>query len=401
MVSNRSKQASGADSATPTASMVNGAVVLQTDQLEELIGVLRKRGYRVIGPTVRDSAIVYDELESAGELPKGWTDEQNAATYRLKKSKDKQYFHFTVGPQSWKKYLHLPTVRLWQAKRTGNEFQVEVEKLDPPKTALLGVRSCELRAIAIQDRVLLGDLYRDPIYAKHRERILIIAVNCSKAGGTCFCSSMQTGPKASEGFDLCLTEVASGSKHYFVAEGGSKAGSELLGELKSQPAEAEELEAAGRVSATAARQMGRDLDINGIKEMFYRNVDHPYFEEVGKRCLTCSNCTLVCPTCFCTTVEDVTDLTGTQAERVRKWDSCFTIDFTYIHGGSIRTSAYARYRKWITHKLATWHDQFGSSGCVGCGRCITWCPVGIDITQEAKALCERESVDPAAAMAKE
>jgi Fe-S oxidoreductase len=95
---------------------------------------------------------------------------------------------------------------------------------------------------------------------------------------------------------------------------------------------------------------------------------------------------MVCPTCFCATVEDATDLTGSATERRRVWDSCFSQEFSYIHGGSVRTSAGARYRQWITHKLATWHEQFGVSGCVGCGRCITWCPVGIDITAEARAV---------------
>ena len=118
---------------------------------------------------------------------------------------------------------------------------------------------------------------------------------------------------------------------------------------------------------------------------------------MAERCLTCGNCTLVCPTCFCTNVEDVGDLTGDHAERWRVWDTCFSVDYSYIHGGSVRPSGRARYRQWLTHKLATWHDQFDSSGCVGCGRCITWCPVGIDITQEVAAIRETEEDDVAVA----
>jgi ferredoxin len=95
---------------------------------------------------------------------------------------------------------------------------------------------------------------------------------------------------------------------------------------------------------------------------------------------------MACPTCFCTTVDDVTDLTGSQAVRSRRWDSCFSMDFSYIHGGSVRSSGASRYRQWLTHKLASWQDQFGASGCVGCGRCITWCPVGIDLTEEVEAI---------------
>ena len=132
-----------------------------------------------------------------------------------------------------------------------------------------------------------------------------------------------------------------------------------------------------------------------IKELLYRNLEHPRWEDVARRCLSCTNCTLVCPTCFCTTVEDATDLSGGHAERRRRWDSCFSMDFSYIHGGYIRPSVKARYRQWMTHKLATWIDQFGTSGCVGCGRCITWCPVGIDITAEVKAIrADGMSADP-------
>jgi Fe-S-cluster-containing hydrogenase component 2 len=137
--------------------------------------------------------------------------------------------------------------------------------------------------------------------------------------------------------------------------------------------------------------MGRKIDTVGIKELLYSNYEHPRWDQVAARCLSCANCTMVCPTCFCTTVEDVTDLSGEHAERWRKWDSCFTANFSYIHGGNIRATVKSRYRQWMTHKLATWIDQFGESGCVGCGRCITWCPVAIDLTEEVRAIRESEA----------
>ena len=230
-----------------------------------------------------------------------------------------------------------------------------------------------------------GD-YSDPIYGERREKAFIVAVNCGQAGGTCFCSSMNTGPKAVSGFDLALTEILEEKRHYFVVEVGTEQGSGILSQLPNREANNKEEQAAEAISTIAAGQMGRELDQNGIQDLIYDNYNSPTWDNVGARCLSCGNCTMVCPTCFCTTVEDVTDLTGEQAERVRKWDSCFTMDYSYIHGGSVRNSSQSRYRQWMTHKLATWIDQFGSSGCVGCGRCITWCPVGIDITQEAEAI---------------
>ena len=213
-----------------------------------------------------------------------------------------------------------------------------------------------------------------------------MAVNCGEPASTCFCSSMNAGPRVGDGFDLALTELASDGGSRFLLEVGSERGAALAAELETRPASEPDLAAAEAVLAQAEARIGRRLELAGLKQLLAQHYDDPHWDEVAKRCLTCANCTLVCPTCFCTAVDDVSDLTGAQAERRRRWDSCFTLDFSYIHGGSVRTSAGARYRQWLTHKLGTWQDQFGTSGCVGCGRCITWCPVGIDITAEVAAL---------------
>jgi len=197
---------------------------------------------------------------------------------------------------------------------------------------------------------------------------------------------MDAGPKVEAGFDLALTELIEQGRHLFVIEVGSAAGADVVRDLRPRHATEEEIAAAERVVARTGDQMGRSLETTGLKELLQANQSHPRWDEVAERCLTCGNCTNVCPTCFCTTIDDTTDLSGTTAERVRRWDSCFTLDFSYINGGNVRNSARSRYRQWMTHKLAHWIDQFGTSGCVGCGRCITWCPVGIDITEEAAAI---------------
>jgi sulfhydrogenase subunit beta (sulfur reductase) len=360
--------------------------ILTREQLHGLLVALKTHGYQVIGPTVRDGAIVYGQLSSLEDLPIGWTDEQEGGTYRLKRRDDNALFGYTVGPHSWKQFLHPPSVRLWQASKSGTNFHIIEEKREVPKRAFLGVRACELRAIAIQDAVFLGGKFADQFYKANREGAFVIAVNCGQAGNTCFCVSMNAGPKATSGFDLALTEMLEGANHYFVIEVGTALGAEILQGLSCRPANKLEEEKAASVHANTAAQMGRSMDTTGIKELLYANLEHPQWEAVAARCLTCGNCTMVCPTCFCTTVEDVTDLKGEHAERWQKWDSCFTMDFSYLHGGSVRASTKARYRQWMTHKLATWIDQFGSSGCVGCGRCITWCPVAIDITEEVRLI---------------
>jgi len=360
--------------------------------LQSLFEVLKSLGYRLVGPRVRDGAIVYDELASINALPAGWTDEQEGGKYRLRKREDGALFGYVVGPHSWKKFLFPPVMRLWSAKRTGNAFEIAPEHDETPRYAFIGVRSCELHAIAIQDKVFIEGKFVDPVYAALRKNAFIVAINCSQAGGTCFCVSMKTGPKARAGFDLALTEIIEGARHYFFVESGTEAGVQVLAQIPHRPAIEEEQKAAEQVVERTASQMGRAMDTTDIKELLYRNFDHPRWDEVASRCLTCANCTMVCPTCFCSTVEDTTDLTGEHAERWRKWDSCFQVDFSYIVGGSIRASAKSRYRQWMTHKLATWIDQFGSSGCVGCGRCITWCPVAIDITEEVRVIRETESL---------
>jgi sulfhydrogenase subunit beta (sulfur reductase) len=360
--------------------------------LQALFEVLKALGYRLVGPQVRDGAIVYDELVSVDALPAGWTDEQEGGKYRLRKREDGALFGYAVGPHSWKKFLFPPVMRLWSAKRTNSAFEIVPEQEETPRYAFIGVRSCELHAISIQDKVFIGDKFVDPVYAARRKNAFIVALNCSQAGGTCFCASMKTGPKARAGFDLALTEIIEGARHYFLVEIGTDAGAEVLAQIPHRTAVEQEEKAAERVVERTAGQMGRAMDTTDIKELLYRNYEHPRWDNVASRCLTCANCTMVCPTCFCSTVEDVTDLTGEHAERWRKWDSCFQVDFSYIVGGSIRASTKSRYRQWMTHKLATWIDQFGASGCVGCGRCITWCPVAIDITEEVRAIRETESL---------
>jgi len=364
------------------------SVVIDRSGLDELIAALRDRGYVVVGPTVRDEAIVYDEVGSVGDLPEGWTDEQDGGHYRLRRRTDNALFGYAVGPQSWKQFLYPPRSLLWSARRTGDGLEILQDESETPKYAFLGVRGCELAAIKIQDRVFLNGAYPDRTYAARRRPAFLIALHCGTSAGTCFCVSMGTGPRAGPGYDLALTELVEEARHVFLVEVGSERGSEVLSAVSTISAAVEDVESADRVVRNTAENMGRAMDTSGIKELLAGNLEHPRWADVAERCLSCGNCTMVCPTCFCSSVEDVTDLTGDQSERWRRWDSCFTLDFSQLGEGSVRSSTRSQYRQWMTHKLGTWIDQFGTSGCVGCGRCITWCPVGIDITAELAAIRE-------------
>jgi ferredoxin len=353
-------------------------------ELQALIDELRRRGYEVVGPTIDQEAIIYGEIRSAAQLPRGWTDEQSPGSYRLKRRDDEAWFGYVVGPHSCKKYLFPPRTTLLTAQPTDQGWAFLPAPADATKRALLGVRACELAALAVQDQVFLHGPYQDPIYRARRESLFIIAANCTQAASTCFCTSMKTGPRCASGFDLALTELASG----FVCEIGSDAGDEVLAAVATREATAEELAQADAARQKAVDQMKRRMSTDDLPELLLKNFEHPRWKEVGQRCLSCTNCTLVCPTCFCSSVSEVRDLTTGAVERQRTWDSCFNPDFSYLSGGPVREETSDRYRQWLTHKLGTWHEQFGTSGCVGCGRCITWCPVGIDLTEEVAAIRE-------------
>jgi len=368
----------------PTATALPAPRLIDLDGLDALYQALVADGYRVIGPAVQDGAIVLRDLSSAAELPFGWGVRLEPGGYRLRRRDDHAAFGHSAGPQSWKRFLHPPRERLWSATRTAGGFEVTEDQAEPPRYAFLGVRPCDLRAIEIQDRVLGQPGSR---YAERRADAFVIAVNCTEPGETCFCVSMGTGPGADQdGFDLALTEMAGDGGHRFLVDVGSARGAAVLERMPSRDAAEADIRTARSAVEAAAGRMGRQMDTGDLRELMADSHDAARWDDVAARCLTCGNCTMTCPTCFCTSVEDSTDLTGEHAERWERWDSCFDLDFSYLHGGSVRTSPKSRYRQWLTHKLGTWHDQFGSSGCVGCGRCIVWCPAGIDLTEEVKAL---------------
>lgn len=361
------------------------AVVINRAGLDALIRVLLADGYRVVGPTVRDNAIVLAELDSADQLPAGWGVDVAPGHYRLHPRDDGAVFAHSAGPQSWKQFLHPARQRLWSS---GPDGAYSAENADAPRYAFIGVRGCDLAAIGILDTVLASGAHLESSYSRSRRGTFVLAVNCTEPGGVCFCASMHTGPAVTTGYDLALTERLGASGHAFLVEVGTEQGARILAQVPQRQATAEDVDQARAEVACAAGRMGRPMPEVDLRDLLRQSRESPHWDDVASRCLTCANCTMVCPTCFCTTTEDVTDLTGEHAERWQHWASCFDVDFSYLHGGSVRTTAASRYRQWISHKLSTWHDQFGSSGCVGCGRCIAWCPAGIDITAEVARLAE-------------
>jgi sulfhydrogenase subunit beta (sulfur reductase) len=364
-----------------TQTNVGTTAVLPKPKLDDLLLRLREKGYQTIGPRIRDDAVVYAPITGSADLPKGFISEQEAGRFHLASSGNSRFFDIIPGAQSWKQFFFPPRVSLIAARKNGG-WKAEKTAGNAPRLALIGVRPCELAAIKIQDLAFLRDDFTDPIYRDRRKNAFIVAVNCLHPGGTCFCASMGTGPKAADGFDLSLTEL----DDTFLLEIGSEAGREIVKNFALQTADASAKQKAEQGLAEAKENMGRRLDVSDLPDLILKNLEHPEWEAVAKRCMSCASCTLACPTCFCWDIQDHTGLNGIETERERVWDSCFNPGYSYQAGGNTRPTTRARYRQWLSHKLGTWKEQYGVLGCVGCGRCITWCPVKIDITEQIAAL---------------
>jgi ferredoxin len=365
---------------------VGSTVAIPKAALENLVTRLSQMGYRVLGPQIQDGVIVYTYLKSVRDLPKGYISHQDAASYRLVYTGHPRYFDVTPGAQSWKQFFFPPQSELARFTRDDNgRWQLEEQVTDLTPIALFGVFPCDLAAIQIQDRIFLREEWKDPIYWSRRQSAFILSVNCLHPCGTGFCASMGTGPKTRQGFDLNLTEL----DDVFLVEIGSEAGRLVMEGIAVLPTSAFWLQAGQKSLEDARARMGRSLpQPEDLPELLLNNLDAHQWDDVARRCMSCTSCTQVCPTCFCWDARDSSDLTGQNSRRERLWDSCFNPDYSYIVGGNSRPNTRSRYRQWLTHKFGSWYAQFGSSGCVGCGRCITWCPAKIDVTVELSAIRE-------------
>jgi len=355
-------------------------IFLRRNQLQSLLDALHGAGYQCIGPRVREGALVYETISHIAELPQGMQDEQSPGRYRLHKTDSPRLFAWANGPQALKPLVFSPRETVWRVRRDEKgRLKFAAETVQTPLTAVIGVRACDLASLKILDQHYRSDAH----YRARRKTLLLIAVNCTHPAETCFCASTGDGPRADTGFDLALDELEDG----YVITSGSTKGKAIADALPQTPATREQRRAGKQASTEAAERQTRSLPSRNLRHALFSNLNHARWQDVAARCLSCGNCTSVCPTCFCHSQDESAHLDGKETEHYRQWDSCFTQGHSYIHGVTIRADTPSRYRQWLTHKLGSWHDQFGRSGCVGCGRCISWCPVGIDITEEAAAIC--------------
>jgi ferredoxin len=354
--------------------------------LAQLFTALKDAGYRVYGPRIRDGAIQFGPLDDAGALPVGVTNDQQPGHYRLQSGDSQRLFDWNHGPQGLKPLCFSPREVLWE--ESSEPFEYRRTLPETAKTAVIGVRACDLAALLIQDHHFLLEMRPDPHYQQRRESLLLIGVDCAHSAATCFCASTGDGPALDGGFDIGMAELDEG----FLIWSGSDKGSPITEALTLQPAEDSQLEAMLQSTERAAREQQRQMPEAEELMQLYQRLNHSRWDEVAERCLSCGNCTAVCPTCFCYQAEHETALTGDAAQMVRSWDSCFSPTHSSMGHFQVRSNTKQRYRQWLTHKLAGWQVQQRRIGCTGCGRCIAWCPVGIDLTEEAKAVLEEGSL---------
>ena len=357
---------------------IGSTYALPKAEFDNLLARLKEKGFETLGAKVDNETLVYEPISALADLPQGYISEQKAGHFRLKKANHKRYFDYTPGAHSWKQFLFPSRQELFTLRKKGDGWKTELPDEKQPKYAFIGVRGCELSAIQIQDDIFMREDYADPVYSKRRQNLFILAVNCLHPAETCFCTSLKTGPKVSPGFDLSLTEL----ENVFLLEIGSEIGRLVLQGLPVEASSAFLLQVAQKGLERAEKEIQRELDTSDLPELMTKNLTHSHWQEIAERCLSCGNCTQVCPTCFCWDTVDTSDLLGQETKRERVWDSCFNPGYSYYAGGNTRPTISTRYRQWLTHKLGTWKEQYGTLGCVGCGRCIVWCPAGIDLTEE-------------------
>jgi hypothetical protein len=346
---------------------MNGQVsakIVKKEYIEAWVNDLR-RDYEVHAPVTAGKVSSFRRIESAAEV-------------------DWNYSSTTIPPS---KIIYAPQQALVRFVKSDKGYKAEEDAGAITDRALLAVHPCDLHGLLVLERTFLGQM-KDAAYERVRSRATVVGLNCQNVGEKCFCASFGTGPffgfwmqqGPPFGCDAILTDLG----ERFLVETFGEKGDMLFVKVKSSPPSLDDIGEKFKREAAAKERFRKTLNTRDLPALMRRNLYHPTWRITGEgKCLSCANCTNVCPTCFCYDTWDKAQLDLSVIERVRRWDSCQDERFAEVHGGNFRSTREARLRQFVCHKLSYWVEQYGCFGCVGCGRCMTWCPTGIDLTEIA------------------
>jgi len=355
------------------------------EELTQIVAVLMAEGYTVIGPKDKKLALNLEKLSSPDELALGFVSEEKEGYYRLKPAKTLA-IDAAKPMNSPKYYTEKANQLLYTASQVNNQWEFKTAVVEPEPIAFFGLNACDVASLYILDLTFKQE-FKDPVYEKNRQAVqFVVGVNCTHPGNNCFCSTYNTGPRLTYPYDLGLTCLG----ETYLVEAGSQKGKEVLAKLKSEPASQAHLQQKETLLEKAKKQMSKAFNLKKACQVLADNYEHPYWDEPSERCLSCANCINVCPTCYCYQIYRRANLSADEVAVFRSLDACHHLEFAAVHGGNFRPRRVDRLRHWVNHKIFWTIEQYGVPGCVGCGRCITWCPTAIDITEPVFRLGGRE-----------
>ncbi|MEM4513481.1 MAG: 4Fe-4S dicluster domain-containing protein [Ignisphaera sp.] len=339
--------------------------------IKEFVGIADIVGYKVFG-----GSVIWGSISDVNDLPLNVSDIQGPGFFRI--TKGTRFRHSVASP---KVFLNPSEQLLLMVFRN---YDVESVVGEIPRVVLFGIKPCDVKSIEVLDSILGNH----PLYAKARKAIAgIVVEECLEPGETCFCGATDSGPNAGKGFDISYAKV---NENSVIFRYGSNLGKRIIDELGLKEAERDIVEEYVRLVENAkTKTVSKIPKVVDVQKALYNCIeDISIWAMLSKNCVGCGNCNYVCPTCFCLEFEDeIVD--ERYAKRVAKWIGCLTYTYGQVAGGHFRPQLYMRYRHFVLHKFLFYPKQIGLLGCVGCGRCITWCPLGVDLRKTLSEIVER------------